>query len=736
MPKKSLKIMVKDYKCKLFPFEREDCLSMQEVHQNLGWGITAFNLPDAWAFSQGEGIVIGVIDTGCDMEHSDLKDNLLPGFNFLKPNKLPNDDQGHGCVSPETLVHTSISGIDEMQCLYEKINIVETPCLHNEGIYYVKDLSHLDVRTYSIDKATQQSVIGQITSIQKLPINGDVIVVELEGGIEYKFTPWHPVYLSHNKHHDVYEIYQKRADEISLGDHFIFGRGEAAGKLGTTQYIELPVKMKCSVCEHFPKYWRGDSPGKCKKCLKFDWQQVIDRVEITPDLAYLAGIVLTDGYISPDRFEVFSTTPEILERVASIAIKFGWHNTIQLYNNRVLVYSQDAANHLVALGVLKKQKSLMQTLPTWVGRVDFEVVNAFIAGVIDGDGSIGKSNTKNRITTISPDFALKLSALLNSHGITASLSGPIFDLRDRIIKSNYPCYKINHGALGEHITKYLVHPEKLRRSCIVPRSKRMVRRVKAIRREKYAGFFYDFTVKDYHNYIANGHFVSNTHLTGILVACNNDIGMVGIAPAAKVRPIKVLDKDGNGNMRNVAAGIRWAADNGCDFISLSMGAPIPVQEVRKAIQYAHKKGVITFCAAGNVGMTTDVFYPAAYPESIAIGAITEDMHRAEFSNTGKNLDFLAPGVDVYSTVPKNWYAKMSGTSMAQPFACGVAALVKAYVKKHNRTDIPLITSEDYRTLFKKYTIPVRDGNYKDPHFYQGFGIIDPGKFMASIKEPS
>lgn len=220
-----------------------------------------------------------------------------------------------------------------------------------------------------------------------------------------------------------------------------------------------------------------------------------------------------------------------------------------------------------------------------------------------------------------------------------------------------------------------------------------------------------------------------THVTGTLVA-DNDKNIVGIAPKAKVRPIKVLNKKGDGNLKNVAEAIRWATDMKVDFISMSLGSPIPVAEVRKAIQYAASKGVVTFCAAGNAGNTKEVFYPAAYPETIAIGAIDESMKRAGFSNTGKNLDFMAPGVDILSTVPKNWYAKLSGTSMAQPFACGVAALLLSYTR-NNKTDMVLKTAEDYRNVFKQYCTPVVNGNYKDPSFYHGFGIIDPRKFIEA-----
>lgn len=226
-----------------------------------------------------------------------------------------------------------------------------------------------------------------------------------------------------------------------------------------------------------------------------------------------------------------------------------------------------------------------------------------------------------------------------------------------------------------------------------------------------------------------------THVTGILVAGNNNIGMVGVCPKAKVMPIKVLNAKGSGNLLHVAKGIVWAADNGADIITMSLGAPNKVQQVRKAIQYAASKKIPTFVAAGNAGNTKEVFYPANYPETIAIGAIDENFRRAKFSNTGKQLDFMAPGVDIFSTVPDNWYATLSGTSMACPFAVGVAALVLSYVKKGKST-LKLETVDDYREAFRRYTTPVQKGNYTDRVFYEGFGIIDPRKMIQAIESHS
>ena len=219
-----------------------------------------------------------------------------------------------------------------------------------------------------------------------------------------------------------------------------------------------------------------------------------------------------------------------------------------------------------------------------------------------------------------------------------------------------------------------------------------------------------------------------THVAGIIAAENNELGMVGVAPKCKIMPVKVLDKNGNGNLLAVADGIRFAVNNGADIITMSLGAPFKIQQVRKAVQYAAQKGVPCFVAAGNAGRTKEVYYPAAYPETIAIGSIDENFNRSNFSNTGRMLDFMAPGGKIFSTVPDNWYGVMSGTSMACPFAVGVAALVLSYKKKVN-ADFKLESVEDYRNVFRNHTIPITNKNYAGKKFFQGFGIIDPRKLL-------
>ena len=218
-----------------------------------------------------------------------------------------------------------------------------------------------------------------------------------------------------------------------------------------------------------------------------------------------------------------------------------------------------------------------------------------------------------------------------------------------------------------------------------------------------------------------------THVAGTICAENNSVGMIGVAPKAKVIPIKALDDDGSGNTENVANAIVWAADNGADFITMSLGSPNDMPIIRKAVQYALSKKCITFCAAGNAGPTREIFFPANYPETIGIGSIDQNFERAGFSCTGDDLDFLAPGVKIFSTVPSNWYAYMSGTSMSTPFVVGCAALLLSYARINN-LNIKLENDEDYRKAFKKKTISLKNREFSGKKFFEGFGIIDPRQF--------
>lgn len=222
-------------------------------------------------------------------------------------------------------------------------------------------------------------------------------------------------------------------------------------------------------------------------------------------------------------------------------------------------------------------------------------------------------------------------------------------------------------------------------------------------------------------YDDNGH---GTHVAGSISAEDNGLGMIGVAPKSKILPIKALDAAGNGNNKDIAKGILFAADQKCDFITMSLGSPVDSPDIYNAIKYAIKKGCIIFCAAGNYGEGSPIMYPAKYAETIAIGSIDRNLNRSSFTCKGEELDFLSPGQDILSCVPDNNYAIMSGTSMANPFAVGCASLLLSYAKLHNKQHL-LRNSQDYIEAFKLGSKSLKQSKFKGKKEYEGYGILYP-----------
>lgn len=226
-----------------------------------------------------------------------------------------------------------------------------------------------------------------------------------------------------------------------------------------------------------------------------------------------------------------------------------------------------------------------------------------------------------------------------------------------------------------------------------------------------------------------------THVAGIIAAKDNTEGIVGIAPKAKIMPLKVLNSFGMGSKEIVAKAIVHAVDNGADLITMSLGSRSPIAAVKEAIDYANSKKVTCFVAAGNAGSTKQLLYPAAYSECISIGAVDENSMRADFSCTGPNLDFVAPGVKIYSTVPKNSYAFLSGTSMSCPFAVGTAALVLSQRRELDPT--AKIGIDEYREVLKSNTLTIKNLDLnldqQGARFWQGMGIINPSQFEEWVQ---
>jgi subtilisin family serine protease len=175
----------------------------------------------------------------------------------------------------------------------------------------------------------------------------------------------------------------------------------------------------------------------------------------------------------------------------------------------------------------------------------------------------------------------------------------------------------------------------------------------------------------------NGH---GTHVAGTIAAkAGNGEGIVGVAPEARILPVKVLDGEGSGYDSDIAEGIVWAADAGAQVINLSLGGPDQSEAISEAVDYARGKNAVVIAAAGNSREEgSPVEYPAADEGVIAVAATDDQDEVAEFSNAGDYVDVAAPGTGIMSTVPGGEYEKASGTSMAAPHVAGVAALMVGY----------------------------------------------------------
>ena len=206
-----------------------------------------------------------------------------------------------------------------------------------------------------------------------------------------------------------------------------------------------------------------------------------------------------------------------------------------------------------------------------------------------------------------------------------------------------------------------------------------------------------------------------THVAGTIAAVTgNGVGVAGVAPGAKVLPVKVLNAQGSGSDADVAAGICFAVDKGAKVINLSLGGlpgigttPQFNAEIAKAAAYAYSKGALVVAASGNESMPL-CSYPAAASKAVCVGAVDRRGFPAAYSNFPQSMEdavgVRAPGgmgdqlscespEDIWSTVwpegdvcrdtnrPQypdlSGYETFAGTSMAAPFVSGVAAVLSA-----------------------------------------------------------
>ena len=220
--------------------------------------------------------------------------------------------------------------------------------------------------------------------------------------------------------------------------------------------------------------------------------------------------------------------------------------------------------------------------------------------------------------------------------------------------------------------------------------------------------------------------IHGTHVSGIIAAKrNNGVGMNGVAHNVQIMAIRAVP-DGDEYDKDVALAIRYAVDNGAKVVNMSFGKSYSpnAEWVYDAIKYAESKDVLLVHAAGND--SSDIDMAENFPNDskdklvefadnvLTIGAMTRHLDEklvATFSNYGKkNVDVFAPGLEIYSTFPKDEYESIQGTSMAAPEVAGVAALVRSYYPNLTASQVKHIIMDSGIEYHKEVNIPAKRGS--------------------------
>ncbi|MCQ2408287.1 MAG: leucine-rich repeat protein [Oscillospiraceae bacterium] len=192
----------------------------------------------------------------------------------------------------------------------------------------------------------------------------------------------------------------------------------------------------------------------------------------------------------------------------------------------------------------------------------------------------------------------------------------------------------------------------------------------------------------------------------------------------KLLPVKSFDSSGSTSDEQIYAGIMYALEQGADIVNMSFGglgvSPLEVE----AMEVADEAGMICIASAGNNADDAGYYYPGSIESCITVGAVDINMAHPGFSNTGKSLDVVAPGVDILSyTLGENTLEKKNGTSMATPHVAACCALLRSYDKE--------ITPRRAEALLRLNAVDIGEPGFDDA-FGWGFACMSDFRWDDGI----
>ncbi|MFE7582673.1 type VII secretion-associated serine protease mycosin [Streptomyces gardneri] len=215
---------------------------------------------------------------------------------------------------------------------------------------------------------------------------------------------------------------------------------------------------------------------------------------------------------------------------------------------------------------------------------------------------------------------------------------------------------------------------------------------------------------------------------------NGGAGAFGLAPGAKILPVRLPAADLDGSMADADAefnklapeAIRFAVDSGAKVINISQGAKSGSQELTDAVKYALDKGALVFASVGNTGDKGNVVeYPGATPGVVGVGAVDQKLTHIPMSQHGDQVDIVAPGKDIVAACDGGDACKSSGTSNATALASAAAALLWS---KH-----PDWTNNQVLKVMLNTIAGPKDGDKRSD--FIGYGAIRPLRTLKTPGDP-